>query len=60
LFTGNREGHFMALDATNGKLLWRKYLSGMAASSPITFLVNGKQYVTVAIGQALFCFGLRD
>jgi alcohol dehydrogenase (cytochrome c) len=60
LFTGNREGHFFALDARDGKLLWRKYLGGQAASSPTTYLANGKQYVSVAAGHTLFVFGLRD
>lgn len=60
LFTGNREGHFFALDAKDGKMLWRKYLGGQAASSPTTYLVNGRQYVSVAVGHTLFAFGLRD
>ena len=28
LFSGNREGHFFALDAKTGKLLLTKYLEG--------------------------------
>lgn len=60
LFSGNREGHFFALDATTGGLLWRVYLGGQGASSPITYAVDGKQYVTVANGHSMFTFALRN
>ncbi len=60
LFTGNREGNVFALDARDGKLLWRKYLGGQTAASPVTYLVDGKQYITIAVGHSLFTFGLRD
>ncbi len=60
LFAGNREGHFFALDARNGKLLWRKYLGGQVLASPMSFAVDGKQYVAVAAGHSLFAFGLRE
>lgn len=60
LFSGNREGHFFALDARSGKLLWTKYLGGQVIASPMTYSVNGKQYVAIASGGALFAFRLRD
>jgi alcohol dehydrogenase (cytochrome c) len=59
LFTGNREEYFFALDARTGKALWRTSLGGVVASGPMTYAVNGKQYVAVAAGNALFVFGLR-
>ena len=60
LFTGGREGHFHALDARSGELLWRTSLGGQIANGPITFAVDGTQYVAVAAGNGLFVFGLRD
>jgi alcohol dehydrogenase (cytochrome c) len=60
LFSGNREGHFFALNARDGKLLWTRYLGGQVASSPITWSVLGKQYVSIASGHAVFTFGLPD
>ena len=59
LFTGNREGHFYVLDARDGKLLWRRYLGGQFANSPITWALGDEQFVTVASGHSLFTFGLR-
>jgi alcohol dehydrogenase (cytochrome c) len=60
LFTGGREGHFHALDARTGALLWKTSLGGQIAAGPITYQVDGKQYVSIASGHALFTFGLRD
>jgi len=59
LFTGSREGHFHALDARNGELLWRANLGGQIANGPMTYAVNGVQYVAVAAGNALSVFALR-
>ena len=59
LFSGNREGHFFALEATNGKLLWNLYLGDQTAASPVTYLVNGPQQVAIAVGHTLYTFGLR-
>ena len=58
LFSGGREGHFFALDARTGELLWRTNLGGTIASGPITFAVNGKQYVAVCGDNTLYVFGL--
>lgn len=58
LFSGSMEGHFFAIDATDGDLLWRVQLGGRVASSPTTYLVNGRQQVTVSAGDTLFTFRL--
>lgn len=60
LFAGGREGYFYALDARNGNELWRATLGGQVEAAPITFSVDGKQYVTIAAGHALFTFALRE
>jgi alcohol dehydrogenase (cytochrome c) len=60
LFAGGREGYFHALDARTGALLWKASLGGQIASGPMTYQVEGKQYVSVAAGHSLFAFALRD
>ena len=60
LFTGAKEGYFMALDAATGKLLWKTNLGGPVYAPAITYLSAGKQAVTIAAGNALFTFGLRE
>jgi alcohol dehydrogenase (cytochrome c) len=60
LFTGGREGYFHALDARSGDLLWKASLGGQIVMAPITYAVNGRQYVSVISGHALVTFALRD
>ena len=60
LFTGGREGYFHALDARTGELLWKVALGGQIANGPITYAIDGKQYVSVISGNSLITFGLRD
>jgi alcohol dehydrogenase (cytochrome c) len=59
LFSGNREGYFFALDARTGKELWKRYLGSQVAATPITYMSDGVQYVSIAAGHSLFTFGLR-
>ena len=59
LFSGGRDGAFYALDARNGKLLWETNLGPSVSAGPMTYLVNGKQYVSIQAGSALFTWGLR-
>ena len=59
LFSGNREEYFFALDARTGRMLWKSSLGGAIANGPMTYAVNGKQYVAIAAGNSLYVFGLR-
>ena len=59
LFTGGREGFFHALDARTGKLLWKVNAGGEIAMGPMTYQVNGKQYVAFSAGSSLFVYGLK-
>jgi alcohol dehydrogenase (cytochrome c) len=58
VFGGSRWGNFFALDATTGEELWRLDLGGWVHAAPITYLVDGRQYVTIAAGSAFFTLGL--
>jgi len=58
VFGGAEEGNFFALDAENGKPIWDLQLGGAIRSNPMSFAVDGKQYVAIAAGSALFVFGL--
>jgi alcohol dehydrogenase (cytochrome c) len=60
LFTGGREGYFQALDARTGKLLWKANLGAQIVTGPMTYEVDGKQYVATIAGQVLATFGLRE
>jgi len=58
VFTGDVEGNFIALDAASGKALWHFQCGASVWASPMTFAVDGKQYVVVAAGSVLYAFGL--
>ena len=60
LFTGGREGYFQALDARSGELLWQTNLGGQIVNGPITYAVDGVQYVATIAGQSLVAFALRN
>jgi alcohol dehydrogenase (cytochrome c) len=60
LFTGGREGYFYAFDARTGAELWKASLGGQIVNGPITFAIDGKQYVSVISGNSLITFALRD
>ena len=60
LFTGARSGYFQAIDARTGDLLWRTNLGGQLVNGPVTYEVDGKQYLAVIAGSALSTFALRD
>ena len=59
LFTGGREGYLYALDATSGAVLWKASLGGQIVNGPITYAIDGQQYVAVISGNSLVTFGLR-
>ncbi|KAF3996717.1 PQQ-dependent dehydrogenase, methanol/ethanol family [Glaciimonas immobilis] len=50
IFTGRHSGEFIALDADTGKTIWQFQTSSGINASPITWSMNGKQYVTVMSG----------
>jgi alcohol dehydrogenase (cytochrome c) len=59
LFGGGRDGQFVALDARDGSLLWETNLGPAITAGPMTYQVNGKQYISIQAGSALYTFGLR-
>jgi alcohol dehydrogenase (cytochrome c) len=60
VFAGDMDGYVMAFDASTGKLMWKTSSGGPVTASPMTYAVDGQQFVTVAAGGSLFSFGLPD
>ena len=50
VFQGNKAGEFVAYDATNGNRVWSSKLSGDASAAPMTYEIDGEQYVSVLSG----------
>jgi alcohol dehydrogenase (cytochrome c) len=58
VFTGDAEGNFIAMDAAAGKPLWHFQMGGAVYAAPMAFAVDGKEYVAIAAGSAVYAFGL--
>ena len=58
VFSGGREGYFLALDARTGQLLWKASVGGQINAGAMSYAVNDKQYVAIAAGNALFAYAL--
>jgi alcohol dehydrogenase (cytochrome c) len=50
LFAGSLDRAFSAYDDATGKELWSARLNDVPSSAPITYMVNGKQYVAMVVG----------
>jgi alcohol dehydrogenase (cytochrome c) len=58
-FTGDGEGNFLALDSRSGKLLWHFQTgSALHGTSPITYMLDGRQHVLVPAGTTLTAWAL--
>ena len=60
VFGGTADGFFFALDAETGEELWHKTVGGRVHAAPMGYAVDGKQYVAIAAGNAIFSFALPD
>ncbi len=60
VFFGDDDGQFVALDARTGTHLWHYSFGQNITASPVTYSVNGKQYVSIAAGADVFTFGLFE
>jgi len=60
LFAGTAEGNIIALESETGKPLWHFQTGGNIASAPMSYLVDGKQYIALAAGNVLYSFALSN
>jgi alcohol dehydrogenase (cytochrome c) len=59
VFYGDGNGAFIAADARNGKLLWHFDTNQSWKAGPMTYTVDGNQYVAIAAGSTILAFSLR-
>ena len=50
VFQGTAEGQLVAYKADTGEKLWQTSVGSGVIAPPVTYLVDGKQYLTVAVG----------
>lgn len=56
-FTGDNPGNFMALRTSDGKTLWHDAI-GRIQNGPISYQLDGKQWILVGAGSTLFAYTL--
>ena len=58
-FTGDDEGSVLAVESRTGKLLWHYQMGATVhGTSPMTYILDGRQYVVVPAGVTLVAFAL--
>ena len=60
LFSGGRDGNFYALDAKTGALLWKTQLGGPIAAGPMSYSINGRQFIAVNAGTTMYVFAVKQ
>ena len=60
LFTADNSGNLLALDPTTGKTLWHLNVGGGLLASPMTYELDGRQYLLVPIQENLYAFALPE
>jgi alcohol dehydrogenase (cytochrome c) len=59
IFSGDNDGNLLALDSRGGKLLWRYQMgANMHGTSPITYMLDGRQQLLVPAGTTLTAWAL--
>ena len=60
LFTGDNSGNLLALNPANGETLWHLHMGGDLYASPMTYQLDGRQYLLVPIENILYAFALPE
>ena len=60
VFAAVRDGNLVALDARTGQHLWHSQTGGNMAASPISYAVDGRQFVAIAAGNMVHAFALPE
>jgi alcohol dehydrogenase (cytochrome c) len=60
VFASTRDGNLVALDAKRGTHLWHMQTGSVNAASPMSYAVNGRQYVALAAGTTIYAFALPE
>jgi PQQ-dependent dehydrogenase (methanol/ethanol family) len=58
VFYGDPSGEFVAVDERDGKTLWHLPMNATIKTSPMTYSVDGEQFVALAAGSNIMCFGV--
>lgn len=60
LVSADTAGNLLVLDASTGSTLWHAYLGGPVGNSPITYQLDGRQYLLTAVQGVLCAWALPE
>jgi alcohol dehydrogenase (cytochrome c) len=60
IFTGDATGNALALRTSDGQTLWHAGVGGSMQSSPITYELDGRQFILTGAGGVLFAWALPE
>ena len=60
VFASAAEGNFLALDGKTGKIAWSFRTPGAITAAPISYAVDGKQFVAVTSQNMVYAFALAN
>ena len=60
VFTADIHGNILALDARAGQTLWHAYGGGPVQSAPITYELDGRQYILIGSHGVLYAWALPE
>jgi alcohol dehydrogenase (cytochrome c) len=59
-FTGDSDGNVLALDSSDGKTLWHAGMGRSVGNPPISYMLDGRQYILTGAGGVLFAWALPE
>ena len=58
VFAATPEGSFVGLDWPTGQPLWRFRTGGQISASPMSYAVDGQQFIAISAGNVVYSFAL--
>jgi alcohol dehydrogenase (cytochrome c) len=58
LFTGDPSGNLIAYDPATGRIRWHFRTGSIVSNGPMTYQLDGKQYLVAGAGDTLYAFAL--
>lgn len=58
LFSGDPSGNFIAWNPKSGEPLWHFHAAAKVSNGPMTYMLDGRQYVVAGAGDTLYGFAL--
>ena len=60
LFTADNSGNLLALNPASGETLWHLNMGGALLASPMTYQLDGRQYVILPVDDVLYALALAQ